>query len=253
MLLLCRVGGQTVDGEILGGATISETIVDTDFNPAHLPDLLDACELGLAVTQGTLRADLIVNVGVRANPADDLAGLVADGHGARQMPAIDAISTAQAELDVVNTALAQRRLPGSNRAIEILGRNDPAPAVALKCVRLGSCVFKDLMIEPVELAVGSGGPDMVRHCRGKRAKLLFAFAQGLLRAHPLGRLDNDGENAGRLTTFVQQGAVIEIEPHVFRAAGAIEDQMLVAEGQRFSSQADRHHPTIEVCDFRPAL
>ena len=29
--------------------------------------------------------------------------------------------------------------------------------------------------------------------------------------------------------------------------------MLVAERERFSAQADLHHPAVEVCDFRPAL
>ena len=114
-------------------------------------------------------------------------------------------------------------------------------------------VLEHLLVEPVELAVGRCRPDVVGHGGGERAELRLAVAQGLLGAHPLGGLDHDREHAGRLAALVEQWAVVEVDPDVLGPAGAIEDQMLVAERQRFPAQAGLHHPAVEVCDLGPAF
>src|SRR4029079_19089466 len=132
---------QAVDREILGRAAVAKAAGEVDLDAAHLADLLDAGELRLTVTQGGCGADLVVDVGVGADPTDDLARSVADRHGAGQMPAIDAVSAPQAELLFVDAALSQRLLPGRNRALEVLGLDHLAPTVPQKIVWPGARVF----------------------------------------------------------------------------------------------------------------
>ena len=147
---------QAVDGEVLRRAPAAETVGEVDIEAADLADLLDARQVGLALAQGALGLDAIVDVGVGADPAHDLAGLVADRHGARQVPAIYAVASAQPELDLVDGAASQRFLPGCDRTLEVLRMHHLAPAMSLEAIGLCAGEFEDLLVEPVELAVGLG-------------------------------------------------------------------------------------------------
>ena len=72
--VLVRFGGsfrrQAVDLQILGRTAVAESRCSrNDLHAADLADLLDAREIGFAVAQGALDANLIVDVGVGADPA----------------------------------------------------------------------------------------------------------------------------------------------------------------------------------------
>ena len=255
--VLVRFGGgfrrQAVDLQILRRAAVAKTLVEKNFNASDLADLLDAREIRFAVAQGGLDAHLVVHVGVGTDPAHDLAGSIADGHGARQVPAIEPGRVAQAELDFVVGAFAYGFGPNRDGPLDIVRMHDGAPAVAVEFARACACVFMDLMIEPIEFAFRCCRPNMVRHHRGERAELGLAFAQRLLGTHALGRLDHDRQHPRRLAVLVEQRAVVEIDPQILGPAGAVQDQMLVAERQCFPAQADVHHPAVEVCHLGPAL
>ena len=211
---------QAVDRQILGRAAVAKAVAQEDFHAADLADLLDARKVRFAVAQRALDANLIVDVGVGADPAHDVAGSVADRHGARQVPAIGAGRIAQAKLDLVVGAFAHRHAPCGDGPIEILGVNHCAPAVAVELAYRGARVFVHLVIEPIEFAIRRCRPNVVRHDGGERAELGLAFAQRLLGAYPVGRLDHDRKHARRLAALVEQRAVVEIDPQILRPARA---------------------------------
>jgi hypothetical protein len=65
------------------------------------------CEL----REAALRGLLILDVGIAPNPRFDLAGYILDGHGPRNMPAVDSVMPAQAEFGFVSLACLPRAGP----------------------------------------------------------------------------------------------------------------------------------------------
>lgn len=71
--------------------------------------------------------------------------------------------------------------------------------------------------------------------------------------NPLSNLDHDGDDTGRLTAFVRHRRIVEIEPHLFGLARAVQYQHMLAIGQCATGQPDLHDVVVEIRDFRPAL
>ena len=127
-----------------------------------------------------------MDIGVGADPADDLALVVARRHRPRQKPPERAIGAAQAEFNFVTFAAADRLGPDGDRARNIVGVNDLAPLIAVEFAGTGACIFINARVEPVQQPIGPCGPDMVRHGFGERAEFRFALPQRLLGDHLLG-------------------------------------------------------------------
>lgn len=104
---------------------------------------------------------LFFDVGVAADPANDLAVRVAHRYPAHQVPAVCAIVAADAELGFILLAMRDRCVPGGLHHGDVVVVNDAAPAVPieLSCLRAGVCVH--LLVEPVELSIGGRRPDVV--------------------------------------------------------------------------------------------
>lgn len=71
------------------------------------------------------------------------------------------------------------------------------PSFAVQCTWIHAAVFVDALVEPIELTVGPGGPDMVGHRLRECAKLRFAGSQDFLSDAPFVYVAKDGgyENA----------------------------------------------------------
>lgn len=218
-----------MNGQVFGRATVAEALGQEHLDAADLADLLHAREIGFARAQRTLRLDPVVDIGVGADPTHHLADIVANRHGAGEVPAVDAVLAAQAKLDLVHRAARQGLLPGLDREADVFGVHDLAPAIAPQRLQACAGVLDHLVIEPIELAIRSCRPDVVRHGGGEGAELRLAGTQRLFGDHALGRLHDDREYARRLAALVEQGAVIEVDPDVGRPARTVEDQVLVAE------------------------
>ncbi len=78
--------------------------------------------------------------------------------------------------------------------------------------------------------------------------LQFAFGQDLLRG-----FDDDGDDAGGPAAFVGHRRIVEVHPHLFGFAGAVECQFLVGVCQGLARQPDLHDIVVEVGDLGPAL
>ena len=157
-------------------------------DPVALPRLLfDALrQRRIQLGEFTGNQLMVMDIGVGADPADDLAMLVARRHRAGKKPTIGAVGTAQAEFNFISLAGADRLRPAGDRARNIVGVNDLAPFVAVEFPRTGARIFVDARIEPVQQSVGPRGPDMMRHGLGEGTEFRFALPQRLLRDHLLG-------------------------------------------------------------------
>ena len=166
--------------------------------------LLDALlQHGVDVDQRGRNFLLLLDVGVGADPARDAAGGVLHRHGAREMPVPGAVVPPQAELGLVGLAARQREGPAPGDGRQVVGMHQVRPAGAVERPRRGAAEGVDLVVEPVELAVGRCRPDMVGHRLRHGAKLQLAGAQlllgALLRRDVEHRADEaHGLSAGRL-------------------------------------------------------
>ncbi len=69
----------------------------------------------------------VLDVVVGADPLDDISVLVADGHAAEEVPAIDAVGPSQARLTRTGGAGGHARLPDADDMVEIVGMNGVLP------------------------------------------------------------------------------------------------------------------------------
>ena len=145
---------------------------------------------------------VIMDIGVGADPADDLALLVARRHRPRQKPPERAVGAAQAEFDFVGFAAADRLRPHRDRGRKIVGVDDLAPLIAVEFAGTGARIFINARIEPVQQSVGPRGPDVMRHGFGERAEFLFALPQRLLGHHLLGDIGVRADQADGLAVRV---------------------------------------------------
>ncbi len=145
---------------------------------------------------------VVMNVGVGADPADDLAPVVARRHRPRQKRPVRAIGAAQAEFDFVSLAAGNRLRPDGNCAGNIVGVDDLAPLISVEFAGTGACIFIHTRVEPVQRPVGPCGPDVVRHGFGEGAEFRFALPQRLLRDHLLGDIGMRTDQADGLSVAV---------------------------------------------------
>src|SRR5262249_9480162 len=183
-----------------------------------------------------LRALLVVDVDVRAEPFDDRAALVRHRNRTRQVPAVRAVGrAAEAQLVLVRLPRRERGLPAVEHPAEILRMYDLRPALLDELGERGRDVVEAALVDVVELAARQRGPDLLGLDLGKEAVPLLALApqlRELLLFELLGlppqllvllvQLDEDGD------LRAEDVGVERLEDVVDRAGGgAAEDLLLV--------------------------
>ena len=129
---------------------------------------------------GLLRALLIVDVGVRAEPLHDRALTVAHRQSARQVPAVRQVRGAlEAELVLVGLARCERVLPVLESVGEVLGMYAVHPAGLDELGERQLEVVERALVHVVELAVRERGPDLVGLRLREEPVPLFALAANL--------------------------------------------------------------------------
>lgn len=123
---------------------------------------------------------LIFDIGVGPDPLVDFSRGISDRHGARNVPAIEAIRASKPKLGLIGfTALAGAG-PSCRGSTDIVRVDQDRPAVAVQGPGRRVAVGVGAVIEPIELAVDLGGPDMVGHRLGQQTKPRFARLYRLL-------------------------------------------------------------------------
>ncbi len=129
---------------------------------------------------------LILDVGVGADPTGDASGGVAHRLAPRQEPAIDAVGAAQPVLGLVHGLGGPGPVPGGGHGRDIVGVDDAGPGVgAEQAPRRLAAIGVELVVEPVQRAVGIRGPDLVGDGLREDPELLLALAPADLGAKSL--------------------------------------------------------------------
>ena len=121
----------------------------------------------------------VIDVGVHDVPANDMTLLVPEGHQAAMEPAIDAVGTAYAVVDVVGfrPSRSYRPLRGRNHRRKIVRMNRFACPPAFQSFERGAQVLEDIAVGALDFAGRRQESDHGRNDVGDRA---MAIVAGLL-------------------------------------------------------------------------
>src|SRR5262249_53204969 len=146
------------------------------------------------VPQGIQEPALLVDVGTRPDPPQDVAPGISDQRPLDPEPPIHAIVTADADLDVVDMRAArpERLLPLRHQVRAVVGvvQTQPVLAVAAAGRSAGVIVPDAILVEAA--SVGVTDPDAMGHPLGQTAELLLARAQCQLGAAALAQFCGQG-------------------------------------------------------------
>src|ERR1700753_3695263 len=109
----------------------------------------------------------------------------ARGKCASKMPAIEAVRASDSELRFIRRSGLQGSPPKLDGGRHIVRMYQGDPSFAVQCSRLHAAIFVNALIEPIELTVGPGCPNVVGHRLRESAKLRFARPQDFLSDAPL--------------------------------------------------------------------
>src|SRR5262245_11542341 len=119
----------------------------------------DAIQPLLAFEQRPLGLLLIINVGVGAEPLDDLAARILERYGSRLEPAVHSVNSANAVLDIERLAGRHSPIPVRKQRLTIVRVNLPQPVEA-ELLRFGDAGVSDkLRVDVITSSVGATGPD----------------------------------------------------------------------------------------------
>ena len=121
-------------------------------------------------------APLLLDVGIGAKPADDLAAFIADRLGARKKPAIFAVRAAYQERVFPDDARFDAVLEVLRHPIDFIRVLDTFPAPALHVTKIRVRVIEPPLIIPKDIALGVHDPRQLRNGFCECVKLPFAFA-----------------------------------------------------------------------------
>ena len=118
----------------------------------------------------------VVDVGLQYVPADDTALGIPERQTAHMEPAIDAVSTAHAVLDVVWFPGVYRSLPGGDHHGKIIRMNGVAGRPAFQFFERCAEVFQDMAVDVFDFAGRRHESDQGRNAVGDRAIVVLAGA-----------------------------------------------------------------------------
>ena len=152
--------------------------------------------------QRRFRVAPLCDVGIGADPADDLAFVVAHRHGPRQEPAIDAIGAPKPEFDLVRRSAGDRFAPGLSCKGQVFRMDDRCPSLAVQRSGLRAGIFINAAVEPVQLPVRLACPGVIRYRLRQGAKLSLALAQQFFGLALLGNIGIGAEPAHDIPVFI---------------------------------------------------
>ncbi len=175
------------------------------------------CLLGLL--KGFGRPLLVVDVGVGPEPHQHPAFGIAHGQGAAEVPAVNAVRTAEAVLQLKRLAGVDGVLPTPDVLFHVLGVDELRPPPAFNLVEGKPGELGPLLVEIIHVPVGVGGEDFLRDGLGQEtvallaaAGLRFALPQRLFGPLLLGDHLAKDEDAADLTLLVPPRTDLPAQP-----------------------------------------
>src|SRR5262249_49981001 len=134
------------------------------------------------VAQRLLGLDLLGHVRIGAEPANDLARLVADRQGAREEPPVGTVAPAQGKRVLPGRAVLEAAADAADDAVDVIGMMHLLPAPALHLLERRARVVVPAPVVPVDPALLVRRPGELADVVGKLAEARLAVAQRLLGA-----------------------------------------------------------------------
>jgi hypothetical protein len=182
------------------------------------------------------------DVGVGPEPPLHLAGIVADGHGARQEPAVGAVLAAQGER--VLPGLAGLDVAAELRD-DVVGVVDLLPAPAGHLLEGRPRVIEPALVVPDEVSALVADPGELRHVVGQRAEALLALPDGGLGLDQLGDVHLRDDRAHDVPLGVaDRGGGVEHRPARPRGVEGLDLDDVVAGD--LPAQGPRHRPLVRL-------
>src|SRR4051812_22175130 len=152
---------------------------------------------------------LLVDVGIRPDPANDLPVRVTNRNAFRQEPPIGLVAVPpQPDLALVDGPLTHCLVPSLGYMAPVARLDQPAPAVSLDLLDRGPGELMKAAVEPFDPPIRTGFPNLVGHCFHEGAKLLLAGPQSLLGQLPLSHIAVERDDAAG------NRAKVELQPPV---------------------------------------
>src|SRR5690606_24343862 len=162
------------------------------------------------------------DVGIGAEPVDDLAEFVANRQGTGEEPAVLAVLAAQGEGFLPDRTDRHGALHRGAHPDVMVGMMHRTPAQGAHGFQRGAGVVVPALVVPVDAARGVGHPGELAHVVGQGAELLLAGAQGPFRAHALiGGPGPVGHFADEGNVVLEPGARLILQQHQRRAEPAL--------------------------------
>ena len=157
--------------------------------------------------------DVLADIDVGAEPADDPPLLVADRHDLRQERPEHAIRALERKRHLERLARGEGVLPARDDARQLLGVVHRLPAPPFLALGGGAGVFVPAPVVPEDVPVGVSDPAQRGDIVGERIKLLAAQPQRLPGRLALGDVDRNGENGERSPGGVTDRAHAIVDPN----------------------------------------
>ncbi len=194
-----------------------------DGHARHLGEHVARRELLQDARHALLRAALIVDVGVGAEPADHAAVAVAQRKRARQEPPVP-VGAAQPELHIERLARGDGVGPAPHDFQEVVRVMHALPAPAEGLLARLARVLVPAVVVPVDRTGRVGRPDELRHRREERLEAPLHRARLGLGADALVDVERDAVEADDRSGVVPARQRVTIE-RPKRAVGAQEAQL----------------------------
>jgi hypothetical protein len=186
------------------GVDVGDAAVAVGYEDGHGQDVQHGAEPAAFVLhrrvlagQRLLGLFLVVDVGGRAEPFDDLAGFASQRNRSAEEPTTRAVLLEQTMLDLVMVAGLDRPLPRGGGSIQVFGVQQVPPALAAGLLDAQARTVGHLIVVEVHPSVGLGGPDDLGQGLGQGAESGLAFPKLLLHLATLGRVMQDQQMPAR--------------------------------------------------------
>ena len=180
-----------------------------------------ALALGLLLTllEGLGEGLAVVDVDVDAEPVEDIAVVVAHGHGAYPKPAGAAVARADhSGFDVVVDAGGNGSAPGFDDARAIVRVKGLEPDFAFEIVEGEAEVVEQALVGVSQAAIGRSHPDGLGVEVGEDAVACLAGDEGVFVALAIGNVDGEAAEAGWDTIYFDSLAA-DFDPDDVAAGG----------------------------------
>ncbi len=179
---------------LLGPPALADLRLQRHVDPLELGRALVHPHLQLVVgqPQGLLGALLVVDVGARAEPADDLATLAVLGQPPDQKPAKGPVPPPQPLFDLIALAAVEGLGPAPQDPVALLRMQERRPLIEAGGRRIRPEIVEPSPVDVFAIPPRVGHPEDLGYRLGERAEPRLALAQGLLGGPTVGDLGVEG-------------------------------------------------------------